>query len=343
MTPKTIPADQAKCQRLSFQAPVQLLKEPEADTLTGFDIDAYTGAVVDRWWGKLVVAVDGIQASQQMPIFRDHDHGQIVGYSTSTSADGTFRVSGKFSDATEPAREVKALAAEGFPWQASIGVAPLTVLELGQNAVMAVNGQEVHGPAEVWLESEVYETSFVPLGADSNTRVSVFSEYEKEQPRAARPNAKQQEQNMDLEQLKTEHPDLVVALTAEIVAGLQPETLAESRPDLVEALTATGAQRERDRIASVREQSIPGHEALVAQMELDGKSTGADAALAIVKAERLARTRAAESFDQQGNPPVGQPADQDADGKRTIKRDEFNKMTPIDRGRIVREGVRIVD
>ena len=342
MTPKTIPADQAKCQRLNFDAPVRLLKEPEANTLTGFDIDAYTGAVVDRWWGKLVVAVDGIQASQQLPIFRDHDPGKIVGYSTSTSNDGTFRVSGKFSDATEPAREVKALAAEGFPWQASIGVFPLAVLELGQNAVMAVNGQEVHGPAEVWLESEVYETSFVPQGADSNTRVSVFSEYEKEQPRAARPTTNKQEQKMDLEQLKTEHPDLVVALTAEIVAGLQSETLADARPDLVEALTATGAQRERDRIASVREQSIPGHEALVAQMELDGKSTGADAALAIVKAERLARTRAAESFDQQGNAPVGQPADHDAAGKKSMKRAEFDALSDGERRAALAAGVTLV-
>ena len=342
MTPKNIPADQAKCQRLSFQAPVQLLKEPEADTLTGFDIDAYTGAVVERWWGRLVVAVDGIQASQQLPVFRDHDPGKIVGYSTATSNDGTFRVSGRFSDATEPAREVKALAAEGFPWQASIGVAPRTVLELGQNAVMAVNGQEVRGPAEVWLESEVYETSFVPLGADSNTRVSVFSEYEKEQPRAARPTTKQQEQHMDLEKLKTEHPDLVVALTAEIVAGLQPETLADSRPDLVESLTAAGAERERARIASVREQAIPGHEALVAQMELDGKSTGADAALAIVAAEKLARTRAAESFDAQGNPPVGQPADQDADGKKSMKRAEFDALSDGERRAALATGVTLV-
>ena len=342
MDPKKIDVDQAKCQRLSFQAPVQLLKEPEADTLTGFDIDAYTGAVVERWWGRLVVAVDGIQASQQLPVFRDHDPGKIVGYSTATSNDGTFRVSGRFSDATEPAREVKALAAEGFPWQASIGVAPRTVLELGQNAVMAVNGQEVRGPAEVWLESEVYETSFVPLGADSNTRVSVFSEYEKEQPRAARPTTKQQEQNMDLAQLKTEHPDLVVALTAEIVAGLQPETLAESRPDLVEALTATGAQRERDRIASVREQSIPGHEGLIAQMELDGKSTGADAALAIVKAEKLARTNAAQSFDQQGNPAVGQPADQDADGAKRMKRAEFDALSDGGRRAALAAGVTLV-
>ena len=147
---------------------------------------------------------------------------------------------------------------------------------------------------------------------------------------------------MNLDELKKEHPDLVVALTAEIVAGLQPETLADARPDLVEALTATGAQNERDRIASVREQSIPGHEALVAQMELDGKSTGADAALAIVKAERLARTRAAERFDQQGNAPVGQPADQDADGKKSMKRAEFDALSDGERRAALAAGVTLV-
>ncbi len=147
---------------------------------------------------------------------------------------------------------------------------------------------------------------------------------------------------MDLAQLKTEHPDLVVALTAEIVAGLQPETLADARPDLVATLAATGAQAERDRIASVREQSIPGHEGLIAQMELDGKSTGADAALAIVKAERLARTRAAESFDQQGNAPVGQPADQDAGGKKSMKRAEFDALSDGERRAALAAGVTLV-
>lgn len=344
-TPNKIDRSQAKCTKLSFDSAVQFRAEPETKELTGFDIAAYTGAVVERFWGRLVVAVDGIQAKQQMPIFLNHNPDKIVGYSTSATADGVFSVQGKFSAATESATEVKALAAEGFPWQASIGVAPKTILEIGKNSAMVVNGQEVLGPAEVWLESEVYETSFVPLGADSATGVTVFSEYEN---RAVKPTTiPTQEQSMDLQTLKKEHPELVVALSAEIVAGLQQEQLAEGNPALVATITAEatklGAQQERDRIAAVRAQSIPGHEALVAQMELDGTSTGADAALAIVAAEKQARQRQAEQFLAGGNPPVPPADGQEGAGKSALQREAFNALSLSERAEIIKSGVKIVD
>ena len=344
MKHKKIDIAKAKCTRLSFDSAVQFLRAtPDTKELTGFDIDAYTGAVVDRWWGKLVVDVAGITASQQMPIFRNHDHNEIVGYSTSTRNDGTFGVQGVFSSATEAAAEVKALAAEGFPWQASIGVRPKTILEIRENASMVVNGQAVHGPAEVWLESEVFETSFVPLGADGNTRVSVFSEYE--QQRAAAPTTPtQQERKMDLKQLKTEHPELVVALSAEIVAGLQDQELRQHNPGLATALLAQGGQQERERIADVRSQMLPGHEALIAQLELDGTSTGADAAKAIVAAERLARTKAAETFGQGANPPVNHGGDPSGGSAQpTMKREAFNALSPAEQGKTITSGVKIID
>jgi hypothetical protein len=358
MKHKKIDIAKAKCTRLSFDSAVQFLRAtPDTKELTGFDIDAYTGAVVDRWWGKLVVDVAGISASQQMPIFRNHDHNEIVGYSTSTRNDGTFGVQGVFSSATEAAAEVKALAAEGFPWQASIGVRPKTILEIRENASMVVNGQAVHGPAEVWLESEVFETSFVPLGADGNTRVSVFEreqvaphagvwiETEYEQQRADAPTTPtQQERKMDLKQLKTEHPELVVALSAEIVAGLQDQELRQHNPGLATTLLAQGAQQERERIADVRSQMLPGHEGLIAQLELDGTSTGADAAKAIVAAEKLARTKAAETFGQGANPPVNHGGDPSGGSAQpTMKREAFNALSPAEQGKTITSGVKIID
>ncbi|WP_310601446.1 hypothetical protein [Desulfobulbus sp.] len=339
---KKIDPAKAKCTRLSFDSAVLFRAEPQTKDLTGFDIDAYTGAVVERMWGRLIVAVDGIQAKEQMPIFLNHDRGKIVGYSTSTGKDGCFSVQGRFSGATEAAAEVKALAAEGFPWQASIGVKPRTVLEIGKTGSMEVNGQTVQGPAEVWLESEVFETSFVPLGADNATSVTVFSEYEQ---RAASPTTiPTQEQRMDLHTLKKEHPELVVALSAEIVAGLQQDDLDAHNPNLIASLFAMGAQQERDRIAAVRAQSIPGHEDLVAKMELDGKSTGADAALAIVAAEKLARQQQGAQF-LSGGPPAVIPAasDDNSGAPPAMKREAFNKLPPIEQGRAVKSGVKIVD
>lgn len=342
MPPQPIDVTQAKCTKLSFDSAVKFAIGGEGNKeLTGFDINAYTGAVVDRWWGKLVVAVDGITCKQQMPIFLNHDRTKIVGYSTSANNAGVFAVQGVFSKVTEAAAEVKGLAQEGFPWQASIGVEPKTVVSLMESAAMVVNGQEVRGPAEVWLESEVGETSFVPLGADGATAVTVFSEQEQ---RADTPTTKPiplKEQTMDLAALKKEHPGLVVALSAEIVAGLTVEALRKDRPEMVTEIVAEGAKLERDRVADVRAQLIPGHEGLVAQLELDGKSSGADAAKAIVAAEKLARQQMGQSLDIQANPAVPVQGDPAA-GQKTITRAEFNKLSDQQRRAELSAGTQII-
>lgn len=157
-----------------------------------------------------------------------------------------------------------------------------------------------------------------------------------------------QERSMDLQALKKEYPELVVALSAEIVAGLKQEDLATGNPALVSAITGEavklGAQQERDRIAAVRAQTIPGHEDLIAKMEMDGTSTGADAALAIVAAEKTARQKQAAEFLAGGNPPVSPSGDGDGhQAKATMKRAAFNALSPVDRGEVIKSGVKIVD
>lgn len=71
---------------------------------------------------------------------------------------------------------------------------------------------------------------------------------------------------MDLEQLRAAHPDLAAALVAEGFAA--------------------GATAERERILAVEAQSLPGHETLIAGLKVDGKTTGAEAALQVLAAER---------------------------------------------------------
>lgn len=321
--------------KLSFDVPLELLRDEERQ-VSGFRLDAYTGAVVERWWGRLAIAVNGIQSSQRMPIFRDHDHTKIVGYSTSSSnADGLFRVEGVFCDATEQATEVRNLAVEGFPWQASIGVQGLDILELQQGQTTQVNGQTVTGPAEVWLSSRVFETSFVPLGADSGTRVTVFSE-----------QSPPPEKKMTLSELKQQHPELLQELAEDAqnqahAKLITLETLKTEHPDLVQALLKQGAEQERARIADVRSQSIPGHEALIAQMELDGVSDGAAAAKAIVAAEKELRAKAKQELAASGNPPA--PTAGEAESGKTMKRGAFSVLSPVQQGEIIKSGIRIVD
>lgn len=49
---------------------------------------------------------------------------------------------------------------------------------------------------------------------------------------------------------------------------------------------AAGAAAERQRISDVRAQSLPGHEALIERLAFDGTTTGAQAAAAVITAER---------------------------------------------------------
>lgn len=66
-------------------------------------------------------------------------------------------------------------------------------------------------------------------------------------------------------------------------------TLTELRsayPELAAQLVAEGASAERQRIADVEAQAIPGHDALVIALKADGTTTGAEAAIQILAAER---------------------------------------------------------
>lgn len=64
------------------------------------------------------------------------------------------------------------------------------------------------------------------------------------------------------------------------------EQLAAEAPDLLAAVMAEGATAERARIQAVEAQMIPGHEALINTLKFDGKSTGGDAAMAVLSAEK---------------------------------------------------------
>jgi signal peptide peptidase SppA len=74
------------------------------------------------------------------------------------------------------------------------------------------------------------------------------------------------------------------------------ETIAADAPDVLAALQAEGASAERARIQAIEAQAIPGHEALIAALKYDGKSTAGDAAIAILAAEKQQRNAKAAAL-----------------------------------------------
>lgn len=108
---------------------------------------------------------------------------------------------------------------------------------------------------------------------------------------------------------KTSEPvSLTHSTTSTKRTTMDRETLAQQHPELFAQLknefAAIGAATERSRIQAVESALIPGHEALVAALKFDGKTTGGDAALAINKAERDIRSAQALALHDDAPKPL---------------------------------------
>lgn len=77
---------------------------------------------------------------------------------------------------------------------------------------------------------------------------------------------------------------------------MTPEQLAIDHPEAVASIRTDAASAERARIQAVEAQAIPGHDALIASLKFDGKSTAGDAAMAVLAAEKTARTNHAKAL-----------------------------------------------
>lgn len=174
------------------------------------------------------------------------------------------------------------------------------------------------------LIDEVLGSGRMPLSRKSNKRAQA-------KPSPADKGAK----DMTLEQMRAEHPELVAAIEAEARAGMHTaEELDSARSE--------GAAAENQRINDVRAQLIPGHEALIEQLAADGKTTGAQAAMAIIAAEKSQRIAAAAAIDEEAPAPVPAVAAEAATGK-TIKRKDFDALSQDKRRAFLADGGKITD
>ena len=77
-----------------------------------------------------------------------------------------------------------------------------------------------------------------------------------------------------------------------------------SNPEAAAVLRAEGAESERQRIAAVRAQSMRGHEALIERLAADGRTTGPEAAVAVVAAEKALQANQAAVRQVEAPPAV---------------------------------------
>ncbi len=128
---------------------------------------------------------------------------------------------------------------------------------------------------------------------------------------------------MDRQTLERDHPAIVAELRSEFMAA--------------------GAAAELERIQAVRASAMPGHEALIEQLAMDGKTTGAQAAQLVIAAHRqtLASQAAAHFADAPNPAPASSaPLDQETTGEAGAAESGAPKLNPLQRAMAVLHGKR---
>ncbi len=108
-------------------------------------------------------------------------------------------------------------------------------------------------------------------------------------------------------------------LTAEAIRSDYPDVYKSLHEASFQAGLEAGKKQEMERIKAVEEQLIPGHEALIDGMKFDGKTTGPEAAAAVVRAEKNLLSSKAKELEEDAEAPV------EVSGEQGKTKKEFTK------------------
>ena len=151
---------------------------------------------------------------------------------------------------------------------------------------------------------------------------------------------KGKEKSMNLVKFKAEHADLFAQIETDAREGFVSQ--ADVTAQLATAKEA-GGKEERERIQAVQGQSMAGHEKLIGTLMFDGKTSGPEAAVAVLGAEKTLRNEAAANFKGDGdNNKVPTVAPEDGDEK-TIKAAAYKALGSVDKKAFRDAGGTIVD
>ena len=207
---------------------------------------AYTGGPVRIGWYPYPVVVDlaGLKSAPTIPLLRDHLLSMICGHADQIEiGSSTIKLSGFVSGVCPAADEVRALARNKFPWQASIGVIPdeSGIEFVGEGIKVSVNGKTFTGPLYVCRKGTLRETSFVAVGADGRTSVKVAASAAKQPEEESDMNFEQWIEAMGLvpaELRDDQKVKLQAKYDAEVKAAADSQKTVDGKPPV----NVSGAQ-----------------------------------------------------------------------------------------------------
>lgn len=134
-----------------------------------------------------------------------------------------------------------------------------------------------------------------PAGAQALTTPAAQAAISKTEPVLLTPVINSKESAMDMKALKEQHPALAAQIETETAAACAASASLSKE---------LGAVQERARIEGVRATALPGHEKLVETLAFDGKTTPAEAALAVNAAHRASLAAAATAHANDAPAPL---------------------------------------
>lgn len=130
---------------------------------------------------------------------------------------------------------------------------------------------------------------------------------------------------MDLAQFKNEYAELYQAIFDDGSKAGHAEGFLEGEKAGVEKGRVegreAGAEAERKRIRDVEAQALPGHEDLIAKLKFDGKTSGPEAAVQVLQAERALGTKTVAELDADAVKPVKHATPPETEGKVVENKD----------------------
>jgi len=142
-------------------------------------IVAYTGGLMTvPGLGRVVVDLQGLEIPDQLPLLVDHRNelNGIIGHGNATSDGRQLVVAGVVSPATEAGQQTIQLAADGFPFQASIGAMPSEYRHIRPGDTVELNGRSLTAPRGGFIlvtRATLKEITLCAMGADGDTSVSI--------------------------------------------------------------------------------------------------------------------------------------------------------------------------
>jgi hypothetical protein len=141
-------------------------------------ISAYGGGAMDvAGFGAVVIDLAGLTLPQTLPLLTDHQSTleSVAGAGQPRVEAGRLMVEGTLAS-NETAQRIVALARDGVPLAASVGVSPSERVRVGSGESIQVNGQSIKagGRGLTLVKSgALREVSILPLGADPSTEVRI--------------------------------------------------------------------------------------------------------------------------------------------------------------------------